>query len=64
MLLKRKFIAKLLGVPNLKSVSIITSSDISMKPEWPTLENAPFIGMSIELEDGTKSETMIETLDL
>jgi hypothetical protein len=64
MLLKRKLLAKILGVPNLKSVSIMTSSDVRMKADWPTLENAPFIGMIIELEDGTKSETIIETLDL
>jgi hypothetical protein len=63
MLLKRTLLAKLISVPNLKSVSIITSPEISVKADWPALENAAFIGMSIELEDGTKSETMIETLN-
>lgn len=64
LILKRKLLAKILGVPNLKSVSIITSPEVKMKSDWPTLENAPFIGMQIELEDGTQSETMIETIDL
>lgn len=64
LVLKRKLLAKILGIPNLKSVTIITSPDVKMRADWPTLENAPFIGMQIELEDGTQSETMIETIDL
>lgn len=64
LMLKRKFLAKILGIPNLNSVSIITSPDVTIKSDWPMLDNASIIGINIELEDGTTSKTMIETVNL
>lgn len=62
--LKRKLLARILGVPNMKGLSLTTSSGIDLGAQWPKLENQNVIGVKLILEDGTTSETLLETVQL
>jgi len=59
--LKRKLLARLLfGIPPVKSVKIITLPAAGVSEGWPSLEGATVIGVAMELEDGTLTETVFE----
>ncbi|MBY0516542.1 MAG: hypothetical protein K2P81_06520 [Bacteriovoracaceae bacterium] len=59
--LKRKLLARLLfGIPNIKSVTVITLPGAGTDASWPSLDGATVIGISMELEDGTQTETVFE----
>ncbi|MCE3012022.1 MAG: hypothetical protein LW878_03060 [Proteobacteria bacterium] len=62
--LKRKLLARFLGVPNMQGISLTTSSGLDLGAQWPVLEGQPVIGVKLILEDGTTSETLMETIQL
>lgn len=62
--LKRKLLARFLGVPNMKGISLTTSSGLDLGAQWPKLESLPVIGVKLILEDGTTTETLMETIQL
>lgn len=63
--LKRRLLARvLLGIPNVKSVSLTTINGIKMDPRWPALEGAPVLGVAMELENGIFTETFFEQVSI
>jgi len=62
--IKRKLLARFLGVPNMKGISLTTSSAIELGAEWPKLDGLSVIGVKLILEDGTTTETLMETVQL
>ncbi len=62
--LKRKLLARLIGVPNMKGISLTTGLGIDLGAQWPKLESQAVIGVKLILEDGTTTETIMETVQL
>lgn len=63
--LKRRLLARvLLGVPNVKSVTLTTLPGVTITDRWPKLEGASVVGIAMELEDGTITETFFEQVSL
>lgn len=60
--LSRKFGARVKGVENYKSVSLITAGDLFVTKEWPLHNNEPVIGIRFEFEDGSMTEQKFETI--
>ena len=63
--LKRRLLARvLLGIPDVKSVTLTTAPGLTIDAKWPSLENGSIVGIGMELEDGTKTETFFEKVSL
>lgn len=63
--LKRRLLARvLLGIPDVKSVKLTTAPGLSIDAKWPSLENGSIVGIGMELEDGTITETFFEKVSL
>ena len=63
--LKRRLLARvLLGIPDVKSVTLTTAPGLTIDPKWPALENGSIVGIGMELEDGTITETFFEKVSL
>lgn len=65
MKLKRRLLARvLLGIPDVKSVTLTTAPGLLIDAKWPMLEGGSIIGIGMELEDGTITETFFEKVSL
>lgn len=65
MKLKRRLLARvLLGIPDVKAITLTTAPGLSIDAKWPMLEGGSIIGIGMELEDGTITETLFERVSL
>jgi hypothetical protein len=62
--LGRKLLARIVGVPNLKSVDVITATGAVIDPRWPSVNSDNIIGIRLGLGDDTSTLMLLEHIQL